>query len=57
MSLAWHIGALSRPLKKFPTLDSMLVKPKTQPRQSWQHQFAIAQMWAGRKFGKIGRMQ
>lgn len=53
--LAWHTGALSRPLKKFPPLDSLKIKPAAQKRQTWEQQLAIAHMLASRGLGKISR--
>ena len=52
--LAYHAGLLSRPLKRYPTLESLQIR--TKPRvQTWQEQLAIAHMWASRNRGKIGR--
>lgn len=52
--LAYHAGALSRPLRRYPTLESLQIKTSTR-RQTWQEQLAIAHMWASRNKGKIGR--
>jgi hypothetical protein len=54
--LAWHIGALSRPLKKFPPLDALRIKTPSRARQSAEQQLAIAKMMAARGFGKIGKV-
>lgn len=54
--LAWHIGALSRPMKKFPPLDALRIKPLAKQRQSVDQQMAIARMWAARGIGKMGKV-
>ena len=55
--LAYYSGLLSRPLKKYPTLEQMQIKKASsnKPRQTWQEQLAIAHMWASRGKGSIGR--
>lgn len=52
--LAYHTGGLARPLKKYPSLESMQIKTRA-PRQTWQQQLAIAHMWASRNKGTMGR--
>jgi hypothetical protein len=54
--LAWHIGLLSQPRKRYPSLKSLMVQENKKPSQTWQQQLAIAHMWASQGYGKIGRI-
>jgi len=47
---AWHMAALGR-AKKFPTLDSMMIRERR--RQSWQEQKELATAWVLASGGKI----
>jgi hypothetical protein len=55
--LAYHSGLFSRPLKRYPTLESLQIRKMvpSKPRQTWQEQLAIAHMWASKNHGKIGK--